>query len=117
MLQTPVIRYQHRKTGQRVTLVGTVHAGEAAYYERLRAMVTNLEAAGALVHYEQVSPAAGEEWAAASGDEHAARHVWGDQGRDALQAACRYLGWVPQGTALICSPTWQSRVIQPISAP
>lgn len=35
MLQTPVIRYRHQKTGRTVTLVGTIHVGEAAYYKRL----------------------------------------------------------------------------------
>ena len=82
VLQTPVIRYRHRRTGRTVTLVGTAHVGEASYYDRLHAMVTRLEAAGAVVCYEWIGPAAEEEWAVASAGERAARDVhelWGRQ--------------------------------------
>ncbi len=108
VLQTPVIRYRHRKTGRVVTLVATVHMGEAAYYQRLHAIVTEMEAAGALVHYEWVNSAATGEWATASSTEHAAWRVWNEGGRDDAQAACRYLGWVPQGAALTYSPSWRN---------
>jgi hypothetical protein len=73
VLQTPVIRYGHWATGRIVTLVGTVHIGEASYYNRLHAMVTQLEAAGAVVCCEWVSAAAEEDWAAASASERASR--------------------------------------------
>lgn len=108
MLQTAVIRYRHRKTGRTVTLVATIHIGEAAYYKKLHAMVTEMEAAGALVHYEQVNPATSEQWATASGAEHAARRVWRKQDHNDIRAACRHLGWVPQGAALTYSPSWRN---------
>lgn len=50
--------YRHRGTGHTVTLVGTVHVGEAGYYKRLHARVMGLEAAGAIVCQESVRPAA-----------------------------------------------------------
>ena len=73
VLQTPVIRYGHGATGRTVTLVGTAHIGETSYYKRLHAIVTQLEAAGAVVCYEWVGPAAEEDWAAASASERASR--------------------------------------------
>ena len=107
ILQTPVITYEHRRTGRTVTLVATSHIGQAAYYEQLRAMLTEMEAAGALIRYEMVSPAASSEWAAASAAERAARATSQDAGRESLQAACRYLGWVTQAT-LTYSPSWHN---------
>jgi hypothetical protein len=107
-LQTPVARYRHRGSGRVVTLVGTMHIGEKTYYERLHALVSGLEAAGASVHYEWIRPAAEEEWAAASDSERALRPgMWKDQDRAAL-AACRYLGWIPQPFPLGNAASWHN---------
>jgi len=51
-LQTPVHRYTHPDTGRRVTVIGTVHLGEPAYFAGLRAAIDDLTAAGAVVHCE-----------------------------------------------------------------
>ena len=107
VLQSPVIRYQHRKTGRTVTLVATCHIGEAAYYKKLYAMVAEMESAGALIHYERVSPATNKDWAAATSAERAARHVLSEQSGQAFQAACRHLGWVQQ-YALPIPPSWHN---------
>jgi hypothetical protein len=106
VLQTPVIIYEHRRTGRTVTLVATSHIGQAAYYDQLRAMLTD-EEAGALIYYEMINPAAGSSWAAASGDERAARDALNHEVRETFQAACRYLGWVTQA-ALAYSPSWRN---------
>ena len=95
VLQTPVIRYWHRATGRSVTLVGTVHIGDAMYYKRLHATVTKLEAAGAVVCYEWVRPAAEEDWAAASASERAARDAPRAMGEGNFRRVCAgaWGGW------------------------
>lgn len=65
VLQSAVVRYRHGPSGRVVTLVGTMHAGERAYYERLHALVAGLAAAGATVLYEEGDgPAPGQAQAA-----------------------------------------------------
>jgi hypothetical protein len=96
MLQSPVVRYEHRESGRRVTVVATVHVGPAAYYQRLRTMINEMESAGAVVCYESPGPATKPETAARGGD------------RAEAQAAGRYLGWVDQSAALGGSPTWRN---------
>lgn len=41
-------------TGRRLHLVGTMHLGEAAYYEALSALLADLDAGGTAVHYERI---------------------------------------------------------------
>lgn len=108
VLQTPVIRYGHPSTGHTVTLVGTIHIGEVGYYEKLHAMVTGLEAAGAVVFYESISPAAEEEWAAADASERATRGASQAIGESNFRRVCRSLGWVEQGAAFTCAPSWRN---------
>jgi hypothetical protein len=108
VLQTPVVRYEHEETGRTVTLIATVHAAEAAYYKRLHAIITRLEAAGAVVHYEMVTPATQQEWATATDAERAVRHVTTDMATRGVEALCRYFGWVWQGTAMTLSPSWHN---------
>jgi len=108
VLQTPVIRYGHRGTGRTVTLVGTVHVGEAGYYKRLHALVADLEAAGAVVCFERVDPAAEHEWAAASGSERAARDAPRALGEQTFRRVCRSLGWVEQGAAFTWAASWRN---------
>jgi hypothetical protein len=59
VLQAPVVRFRHRRTGRVATIVATRHVGEVAYYEQLLALVTSLEAAGAVI-YSEGMPVAGE---------------------------------------------------------
>src|SRR6266511_3370187 len=51
-LQTSIHYYAHPDTGRRVTMIGTHHVGERAYFAGLRVVIDELEAAGALVHCE-----------------------------------------------------------------
>src|SRR6266511_999564 len=51
-LQTSIHYYAHPGTGRRVTVIGTHHVGERAYFAGLRVVIDELEAAGALVHCE-----------------------------------------------------------------
>ena len=100
MLQTPVVRFEHAKTGRTVTVAGVVHIARAGYYRQLGVMLTNLEAAGALILYEGVGHAAETGWSAVG---QADRDTWNSVqtgGKELTQAACRYLGWVRQGEAL-----------------
>jgi hypothetical protein len=60
--QTPVVRYENRKTGRTVTLIATMHSGTNAYFNKLNEIIAGLEAAGAVVCYEGIRPAAEEEW-------------------------------------------------------
>ena len=108
VLQTPVIRYRHRRTGRAVTLVGTVHVGEASYYKRLHSIVTRLEAAGAVVCYESIDPAAEEEWAAASAGERAARGDSQAIGEATFRRVSRSLGWVEQRAVFRGAPSWRN---------
>jgi hypothetical protein len=108
VLQTPVIRYGHRATGRSVTLVGTAHIGEASYYKRLHATVTQLEAAGAVVCYEWVRPAAEEDWVAATASERAARDAPRAMGEGNFRRLCRSLGWVEQGAVFMWAASWRN---------
>jgi len=108
MLQSPVVRFEHPRSGRRVTVVATVHMGEVAYYEQLGTMINEMESRGAVVCHESAGPATKEEWAAASDEERAAwdgeRRVRGEWSK----SAGRYFGWVDQRAALGSSPSWRN---------
>jgi hypothetical protein len=108
MVQTPVVRFEHPKTGRAVTVAGVVHLARAGYYRQLGIMLANLEAAGAVVFYEGMGRAAETEWAAVG---QAERDTWDTAqagSKELTQAACRYLGWVRQGEALAYSASWRN---------
>jgi hypothetical protein len=108
MLYSPVVRFENPNSGHTVTVVGTVHIAPAAYYERLRALINEMESAGALVCYESAGPVTDQEWAAASDEERAA---WDGERRAYLEnskAAGRYFGWTDQWTALSPSASWRN---------
>ena len=108
MLQTPVVRFEHATTGLAVTVTGVVHIARASYYRQLGIMLTNLEAAGALILYEGVGHATETGWSAVG---QADRDTWNSAqagGKELTQAACRYLGWVRQGEALAYSASWRN---------
>ncbi len=108
MVQTPVVRFEHPKTGRAVTVAGVVHIARAGYYRQLGIMLTNLAAAGALVFYEGISHAA-ETGQSAVGQ--ADRDTWDSVqtgGKELTLAACRYLGWVRQWDALAYSASWRN---------
>jgi hypothetical protein len=106
MAQTPVIRYENRKTGRTVTLIATMHSGTNAYFSKLNDIIAGLEAMGAVVCCEGIRPAAEEEWARAADGERAARGL--SVPVSGLQALCRYLGWVEQSAGLTYSPSWRN---------
>lgn len=108
MAQTPVVRYENRKTGRAVTLIASMHIGTNAYFRKLNDIIAGLEAGGALVCYEGIRPAAEEEWAAAADGERAVRGFPKTTSDRGLPAACRYLGWVEQGAGLKYSPSWRN---------
>jgi hypothetical protein len=108
MVQTPVVRFEHPKTGRAVTVAGVMHIARAGYYRQLGVMLTNLEAAGALILYEGVGHAAETGWSAVG---QADRDTWNSVqtgGKELTQAACRYLGWVRQGEVLAYSASWRN---------
>src|SRR6185437_10615843 len=108
MVQTPVVRFAHPKIGPAVTVAGVVHIARAGYYRQLGVMLTNLEAAGALVFYEGIGHAAETGWSAVG---QADRDTWNSVqtgGKELTQAACRYLGWVRQWDALAYSASWRN---------
>jgi hypothetical protein len=51
-LQTPQRVYTHPETGRRITLIGMVHVGEPRYFDQVKAVIAECEAAGAVVHSE-----------------------------------------------------------------
>lgn len=53
-VETVVRVFEDPATGRRLHLVGTMHLGEPAYYEALSALLADLGAAGAAVHYERI---------------------------------------------------------------
>lgn len=106
VLQTPVRTYAMPGGGPSVTLIGTVHFGERAYYDRIHDRAVRLEAGGALVQYEGVV-AAGGELAAVRGNQapaDASDHVTGNT---QLAAFLAYLGWVTDDEMRL-EPTWQN---------
>jgi hypothetical protein len=101
ILQTPVVRFEHPKSGRRVTVIATVQIAPPAYYEQLRTMIGEMESAGAAVCYEGPGPVTKQERAVASDEERAA---WDGEQRtrsEYLKAAGRYLGWVTQDAATL----------------
>jgi len=106
--QTPVVRYENRKTGRTVTLIAMMHSGTTAYFRQINEIIAGLEAKGAVVYYEGIRPAAEEEWAGAADGERAVRGLSEPIDDRALQAVCRYLGWVGQRTGLKYSPSWRN---------
>jgi hypothetical protein len=53
-VETVVRVFEVPDTGRRLTLVGTMHLGDAGYYDALSALLADLEAAGTAVHYERI---------------------------------------------------------------
>jgi hypothetical protein len=51
-METPIRCYVHPDSGRRIWLVGTVHFGMPGYYEDIKAAVTEIVEAGAVVHHE-----------------------------------------------------------------
>lgn len=108
MLYSPVVRFENQQSGRRVTVVATVHIGPAAYYEQLRALIDEMESAGAVVCYESAGPVTNQEWAAAAAEERAA---WDGERRahlDHIEATRRYFGWADQWTALGNPASWRN---------
>lgn len=111
MVQSPVVRFENPHTGRSVTVVATSHTGAAAYYEQLRAVINEMESAGAAVCLEGAGSASGQELASASDEERAALgryEAWRAPATDLSAATGRYLGWVDQSAALGSSPTWRN---------
>jgi hypothetical protein len=53
-VETVVRVFEAPETGRRLTLVGTMHLGDAGYYAALSALLADLEAVGTAVHYERI---------------------------------------------------------------
>mgnify|MGYP001045632970 CR=1 FL=1 len=53
-LQIPVRLYQHKETGRKVILVGAIHIGKKAYYERIQNLVDHVSTDGFQILYEGV---------------------------------------------------------------
>jgi hypothetical protein len=106
--QTPVGRYENRKTGRTVTLIAIMHVGTNSYFKKLNDIITGLEAKGALICYEGIRPAAEKEWAAAADRERAVRGLSEPIRDRGLAALSRYLGWVEQGAGLKYSSSWRN---------
>jgi hypothetical protein len=53
-VETVVRVFEAPDTGRRLTLVATMHLGDATYYDALSRLLADLAAAGADVHYERI---------------------------------------------------------------
>jgi hypothetical protein len=106
--QTPVARYQNRRTGRTVTIIANVHLGTSEYFARLDQIAAGLEARGAVVCYEGIRPAAEEDWAHASDRERAVRGMPEAEADRRRRELCRSLGWVEQNAGLRYRPSWRN---------
>lgn len=102
-LLTPVHRYTHSGTGQKVTLVATMHVGEPDYYAQLLKVIDELEADGAVVQCE-ASRLLPDEDATAPEQELLAVLESVQEGEE---AKIHLLGWVNQVEALPYPSRWQ----------
>jgi hypothetical protein len=108
ILETPVRTYARPGEGRVVTLIGTSHIGEEAYYDRIRSLAASLEADGAVIQYEGVTATEEELTAAAGGDLAAVDAVIEYAADDdQLDALLFYLGWVSQGE-MQYEPSWRN---------
>ncbi len=109
-LCTPVITLALPGTGRSVTLIGTMHVGQPAYYQAIHDRAAALEAAGALVQYEALYDAPDSEWEKAAPDERAARDAL-NRGLDYLYSFAGplfdHLGWAGQRDELRYEPSWE----------
>jgi hypothetical protein len=108
ILETPVRTFACPGERHLVTLTGTVHIGEKAYYNRLHALAAGLEADGALIQYELVT-APEEELSVGAGSHPAPVTAVHDAGSEdpEFDAALTYLGWVSQ-CEMRREPSWEN---------
>lgn len=105
-VDTAVRTYRH-DSGRVITVVGTLHFAVRSYYDQLRALISERENGGAVVHHEglqpvyypEVPPTPDQEAVIASWSTQAQRHV----------AMLRALGWdlVGQYEALPRPESWR----------
>jgi hypothetical protein len=100
--QSAIHRYVHPGTGRRVTVVGTHHVGRPAYFACLRAVIDDLEQAGAVVHSEGSSLIPPDE-AGITTEEH---QLLADLRRlgELEKRRVRELGWIGQIDGLAYPP-------------
>lgn len=111
VLQTPVLTYRRRGRPGAVTLIGVTHIGEVLYYQAVAALADQLEAHGAVVHYEMIGKPPRDELDAASGEDLAAIGAFMDQmatGADQIAALMQYYGWAYQTDALPYPARWRN---------
>lgn len=98
--QTPVVTYTGPGGRPAVTVIGTMHIGDRAYYSAIHDLAVSLERdAGAIVQYEAVHGATGDDWAAASDSERADLDALDDAFAGAYDYAgplIQRLGWTTQ---------------------
>ncbi|GAB3832612.1 hypothetical protein ACFPIJ_52500 [Dactylosporangium cerinum] len=104
-LQTPVHHYTHPTTGRRITMIGTVHMGDAEYYAALRTVIDDLEAGGAAVQYEGASLLPYDEQDAT--DEERTVLTTFELKKDLERQRITELGLARQADALDCPDRWR----------
>jgi hypothetical protein len=104
-LQTPVHHYAHPDTGRRVSVIATMHAGEAAYFGELRALIAELRAAGAVVQCEGSRLLPCDETALTADEQEVLTHLRRCQ--ELEKRRIDELGWVGQIDGLGYPPAWK----------
>jgi hypothetical protein len=115
VIATPVRTFTHPDTGGRITYLGTVHAALPDYFVQLGDLLADLDAQGAVIHYEQVHAPTEDELAAASEEIR--------QGADDLKARFERMdarlvsvGMSLQREALVMREAWQNHDVSRIAA-
>lgn len=111
----PVREFVHPDTGGRVTVIGTIHAASPQYYAALGELLADLDAAGAVIHYEHVGEPTADEWASAApeitqGAEDIRKRL------DTMYARFTSVGLALQKDALVMREDWQNHDLSRIGA-
>jgi hypothetical protein len=104
-VQTAVNTYRNANTGHDITIVGTMHIGDATYFRKLSALVSAAQSRGAVVHYESTGEVTDAERQGLSDEELQALKAI--EGMDVLQKRLpRFLGLIHQCDSWSRRPEW-----------
>jgi uncharacterized protein YbaP (TraB family) len=97
-VRTAVWTLVHPATGRTVTLAGTMHIGDAAYFRNLSVLLEGLAAGGAVIHVEGIAHRDGERVSRKERNRLAVADTWADA--ETAGAAVKLLRLQSQGAEL-----------------
>ncbi|WP_432976649.1 hypothetical protein [Dactylosporangium sp. CA-233914] len=104
-VQTPIRRYAHPGSGREIAVIGSLHAGQEAYFARLRERIDALSGARAVVHVEGSGRVDGEHIGAAPQERTVLAIM--DQAAALNRRRIVELGWAYQVDALGYPSHWE----------